>query len=169
MTPDPKTENCVATRHVLFHRGVQPPDVAWPGRLLPWRRKPAADVIPDWHPWGNRLMEAIREGCALRGWDAMTGPWPWYEPDFRLHAEVDALVVILSAVVPYHFGEGGFVSLCRAPDDGVAPEATARKVLDVVRSVLTDALDAVDVREIDQDAPDEDWPAFWQAHRRPVR
>jgi hypothetical protein len=169
MTADPSTENCISTRSVLFRRRIQPTAADRLLRSLALRHKPPANEIPGWQPWGDMLMEAIRAGCARKGWQATTGPWPWFEPDFRLHTEVDGVLVILFAVVPAHFGEGGFVALCRAPSDADAPAATAEKVLDVVRTVLTDELDGVDLTVVDEDAFPTNWRGYCHANQLPVR
>ena len=91
-------------------------------------------------------MEGIRRAADGRGWPSTTGPFEWFEADFRVDSKVEGLTISLIAVVPYRRGETGWISM-EELSDGLAPEHIARQLLHVVSEVLVNELHAVDVQQ----------------------
>ena len=119
-------------RHTL-----PPPKPGFWGRLLPIRSPPPtpSSMFPDYHEWADALLATLGRSFAAEGWPWTTGPWTWYEPDYRIEATVDGERVVLFLVSPPREHEEGSIFSEDPVGAPISDEITS-KVFGVVRGVI---------------------------------
>lgn len=106
---------------------TRPPPVAEPSTLPP--------PLPRPHEWAEALLRELGARFADQGWPWTTGPWSWYEPDYRIETTVDGARVVLILIVPYRETDEGLIC-SEEPPEALLPDELTRRVFDVVRGVL---------------------------------
>ena len=91
-------------------------------------------------------MEAIRARCEELGWAATTGPWDWYEPDFRVQTTIDGVTLAVIAMVPYEIDDEGWIAAITVGSQPRPPHLV-QQFLDVTKAVLKDGFDVTDVED----------------------
>lgn len=133
-------------------------------RLFPRRPRGASpsSMFPDYHEWAESLLVELGARFAAQGWPWTTGPWAWYESDYRIETTVSGERVVLFLISPPCEQEEGRI-LSEDPQGApISDEITAR-VFAVVRDVL---LGYAEVYGLQEYPTAEAARAAWEAKRR---
>lgn len=128
-----------ATRYTItfLRRAVPAPTPGFWRRLF--QRRPHAampcSMFPDFYDWADAFLAQLGARFGDQGWPWTTGPWTWYEPDFRIEATVDGERVVLILVSPPNEHEEGSI-WSEDPTGAPISDETTGRVFDVVRAVL---------------------------------
>ena len=173
---------------------VPPPPPPRPGlwgRLFPRGQRATAPstMFPDYHDWADAFLAELGARFADQGWPWTTGPWSWYEPDYRIETTVDGERVVLILVSPPREGEHGSINsedplgapisdairvgrispaadirlLMSQPDCAVISDAITLQVFAVVHGVLVGRAEVYGLQEHPTGAA---WRAAWEAKRQ---
>lgn len=138
-----------ARRSFVFRRHATPlprPGL-WAGLFGRQRRAyPPPPMFEDYHEWAEQLLAELGTHFAASGWAWTTGPWAFYEPDYRIEATVAGQRVVLILVAPGEEGRDGFLT-CDERADAPLPEAVSGAVLAVVRDLLQRRAEVHGLRE----------------------
>ena len=147
----------------FLRRAVAQPRPGLWARLFSRRQRAAtpSTMFPDYHDWSDAFLAELGARFADQGWPWTTGPWSWYEPDYRIETTVDGERVVLILVSPPREGEHGSINSEDPLGAPISDEITLQ-VFAVVRGVLQGLPEVYGLQEYPTGAA---WRAAWEAKR----